>query len=75
MKKVDIEIQNLIRIAKWIKSCKTKIQLDNIEKFLKDYYKRVDESNWFTASESHRIMYHIGFVDGMVLTLQKTKFN
>lgn len=71
----DKYISEIIIIANWAKSCKTKEQLDNIDSFLKKYYKRMKPSFYFTQKDSHRVMYHMGIVDGIILSIRKLKFN
>lgn len=74
MKRVDKEISNLITISKWALSCKTKEQLKNVENFMSNHMNNMKPFRRYEMEESHRVMYHAGAVDGIIISLNKSKF-
>lgn len=74
MKRVDKEIKNLITISKWALSCKTKRQLKSVENFMSNHMNNMKPFRRYEMEESHRVIYHAGAVDGIIIILKKSKF-
>jgi len=65
-------VEELTTIGNWAKSCKTREQLMLVDKFLN---KKVATSYFkFPSMDSSICHLHLGVVDGIILTLAKTKF-
>lgn len=65
-------IKELVIIGNWAKSCKTKEQLDTVRKYLDKKIKSKDFK--FPEKDTAKANYSLGIVDGIILTLSKTRF-
>lgn len=74
MERVQKEIDNLVTIGNWAKSCKTKEQLQNVDKFFHNHMSNIKPFNKWEMGKSHRVMFHCGIVSGMLLSIKKLKF-
>ena len=64
-------LQDLVTIGNWAKSCTTKEQLESTKKFLN---KRLLDTSC-TREEYGKVMYNIGLVDGIILSIEKIKID
>lgn len=63
-------LDNLVIIGNWAKSCKTLDQLDLVSEFIARNY-----LTWkYSKQDTEIVSYNLGMVDGIILTLTKTKF-
>lgn len=68
MKSNDI-INELVIIGNWAKSCKTKEQLEVVNKFL--------DKKMYSYPKKHiglEVSFHMGIVSGIILSLKKLKY-
>jgi len=65
-------IDELITIGNWAKSCKTKEQLMLVKRFLDK--KATSPHTKFPKHLAVKVHYNLGIVDGIILTLSKTRF-
>lgn len=72
MKKIESEVAVLITIGNWARSCKTLEQLNNVKTFLT---KRVKTTKEFSTKDTITLNYHLGIVDGIILSLKEVKFH
>lgn len=74
MKRVDKEIKKLAVIGNWAKSCKTSEQLEIVSNFMNRHVMTIQPFNRWEVKEFGRVMYHLGIVDGIILSIKKLKF-
>jgi hypothetical protein len=72
MNRSDNEIKKLSIIGNWAKSCETSEQLNSVENFMNSHVNNIKP--FMFPKESHRVMYHCGIIDGIILTVGKLKF-
>lgn len=73
MNKVENELDALITIGRWAKSCETLEQLKKVKDF---FYKklRILEKEHFSWSEVSKLNYRIGITEGIIMTTEHLKF-
>ena len=65
-------LKELVIIGDWAKSCKTREQLLTVKNYLDNKVK--SPYTRFPTKMTHKAYYHLGIVDGIILTLLKTRF-
>ena len=66
-------IKTMKTISKWAKSCETKEQLNNVEKFLDNFVSKTKKPVLQYENETCHI--HWGIVLGIIFTVKKFKIN